>query len=760
MLKIHSRCNLACDHCYVYEHADQTWRDRPAVMSAETVQAAADRIAEHAARHALPQVHVVLHGGEPLLVGADRLRDTLERLRRTIEPVAVLDLGMQTNGIRLNESVAEILLSHSVKVGVSLDGGAAANDRRRRYRNGAGSYEQTLRGLAVLRLPRYRTLYAGILCTIDLRNDPVAVYEALAAQEPPHLDLLLPHATWDRPPPRPGPDPTPYASWLLSLHRRWLHDGRPMPIRLFDSIASTRHGGGSGTEALGIDVGDLVVIETDGDWEQPDSMKTVAHGAAGTGLNVHAHDAEAVLATAAMRHRRSGLAGLAAQCRVCPVVAQCGGGLYAHRYRSGAGFDNPSAYCADLKALITTMNTQPQSQTRPAAAIGEVPPPWLDEFGSGPGGAPAVRALAAAQLAITRALLAHVGTGLPPGAELAAAAWPAMDALERQSPGAVADVLAHPYIRPWLATCLRPGPEDAPADLDRLADLVAAVAVRAGAELNVTVALRAGRLHLPTLGTLVLRSAHPARAVVSSGRNGFTVKAPGVLVEVGPGLADGADGWRPARTLTLDAAAVLLEDADPYRDCFDRRAASPLTDPAARAWSTILDKAWALVHRDAPDYAEGLRAGLRAITPLRSGSDEAMHSATARDAFGAIGVAYTADSAALAVMLVHEFQHSKLGAILDLQDLTDPADRRTFAVGWRDDPRPLEGVLQGTYAHLAVADMWRARARRDRSAAPVYRMYRDWTAAALGVLQGSGSLTAAGERFAEALAGAIDRWGD
>lgn len=29
VIKLHSRCNLACDHCYVYEHADQTWRQHP-----------------------------------------------------------------------------------------------------------------------------------------------------------------------------------------------------------------------------------------------------------------------------------------------------------------------------------------------------------------------------------------------------------------------------------------------------------------------------------------------------------------------------------------------------------------------------------------------------------------------------------------------------------------------------------------------------------------------------------------------------------
>ena len=33
VLKVHGQCNLACDYCYVYEHGDQSWRDRPRAMS-------------------------------------------------------------------------------------------------------------------------------------------------------------------------------------------------------------------------------------------------------------------------------------------------------------------------------------------------------------------------------------------------------------------------------------------------------------------------------------------------------------------------------------------------------------------------------------------------------------------------------------------------------------------------------------------------------------------------------------------------------
>ncbi|MGH3750034.1 MAG: hypothetical protein ACRDT8_21835, partial [Micromonosporaceae bacterium] len=36
-LKFHGRCNLACDYCYMYEMADQSWRDKPVSMSRRTI---------------------------------------------------------------------------------------------------------------------------------------------------------------------------------------------------------------------------------------------------------------------------------------------------------------------------------------------------------------------------------------------------------------------------------------------------------------------------------------------------------------------------------------------------------------------------------------------------------------------------------------------------------------------------------------------------------------------------------------------------
>ncbi|MFJ3222698.1 radical SAM protein [Streptomyces sp. NPDC086783] len=127
LLKVHSRCNLACTYGYMYEAADQSWRRRPRTMAPEVVSRTAGLIAAHAREHALGRVDVVSHGGEPLLVGAERLAALLQTPTDALTEVAELRLTMQTNGIQLVEDpdLLPVLDRYGVRVGVSLDGTAA-----------------------------------------------------------------------------------------------------------------------------------------------------------------------------------------------------------------------------------------------------------------------------------------------------------------------------------------------------------------------------------------------------------------------------------------------------------------------------------------------------------------------------------------------------------------------------------------------------------------------------------------------------------
>ncbi|MEH0937932.1 FxsB family cyclophane-forming radical SAM/SPASM peptide maturase [Micromonospora psammae] len=748
VLKLTSRCDLACDHCYVYQHPDQSWRRQPHVMAPSTVSATARRIAEHAAAHRLGAVRVVLHGGEPLLAGADRLDATAAELRRRIEPVARLDLRMQSNGVLLTPAIADVLVAHDVKVGISLDGDLAANDRHRRHANGASSHAAVRRALALLRRPAYRPSYAGILCTVDLANDPVRVYEAVLAEQPPHVDFLLPHANWDRPPERGDGTATPYADWLLAVHRRWLADGRPVPIRLLESLLATAAGGASRTEAVGLGPADLVVVETDGTFEQVDSLKSAFDGAAATGLDVFRHRVDDAAAHPMIAVRQIGLAGLCATCRACPVVHRCGGGLFAHRYRSGNGFDNPSVYCADLRELIDAVSVPAaEPPDPPTDALG---PAVLDDLGTGYGSDDSVRQMVAVHQAMVRALL----VALSPEAAadpVAAPGWELLAALDVTAPDAVRAVLAHPFVRRWAQSC-RDATE---VDLAYLGCVAAAAAVHAGVEAELVVPVRDGLVNLPTFGAVALDTVD-GDASISVTADGFAVRAGRQRVAVRPGDAADPPGWRPVRRLPLGGHHLLLEDTDPYRDCYGLPVAPRLDRVTAERWTRRLERAVHRVGAESAGYAPGLRALLRAVVPLRPDPTGRQRSAAAGAAFGAVAVTPTPDDAALAVLLVHEVQHLKLDAVLDVADLFDRTDPRTLTVPWRDDPRPVEGALHGVYAHLAVADVWRT--RPGPAAAAHHRRYRDWTVEALEALLGLGALTPTGDRFVRRMRETVDGW--
>ncbi|UIX30076.1 FxsB family cyclophane-forming radical SAM/SPASM peptide maturase [Streptomyces sp. GQFP] len=364
-LKVHTRCNLSCSYCYIYHGSDSSWRDHPPRVASRVMRRTAQRIAEHVVTHGLDEVRVDLHGGEPLLSGPALLLEYVAAIRAAVPASCPTPATVQTNGTLLTESVLAELGEAGIRIGLSLDGGTHALNRRRVDHVGRASWPAAERAARLL--ARHPDSYAGLLCTVDIGQDPVEVYRSLVALGPPALDLLLPHANWSAPPPglpvrapeaaRTGTrGVTPYGDWLAAVFDRWWEDGRgaerPPRIRLFAEIIALLVGGASATEAVGLSPAGAVVIETDGCIEQLDSLKQAYQGAVVTGLDVFHNSFDEALDHPGMAARQLGEAALSAVCRTCPVMRVCGGGNYAHRYREGSGFRHPSVYCRDLERLI------------------------------------------------------------------------------------------------------------------------------------------------------------------------------------------------------------------------------------------------------------------------------------------------------------------------------------------------------------------------------------------------------------------------
>ncbi|SCE40650.1 uncharacterized protein GA0115253_104942 [Streptomyces sp. Termitarium-T10T-6] len=346
-------------------------------------------------------------------------------------------------------------------------------------------------------------------------------------------------------------------------------------------------------------------------------------------------------------------------------------------------------YCADLAALIRGIEERTVAATE----------------------SPAVRspdALLAAHQDLTRTLLAVVHDTLGGrGGELWDDAWRLAAAVEADTAGADAldAVLAHPYTRTWLV--------DALADLDagrglaepaaeRLAATVAAAAVRARLDLPVPVAYRDGGLHLPTLGTVVLGGpGERGAAVVHPADGGFLVReteaAPGTERRIAPDEPEGPH-WLPVRVLRqAPAPALLLDDLDPLRDCFDAPAADRLAAEDTEAWAHRIAEAWALLADAVPDQAAEAARTLTTLTPLSTGA-----AAPGRHGPGALGSGPVTGAMEPALGLLSGFRRAKLralGEVTDLYALDGTWEHRT---PWGNEHVTFSRLLAETYERAGL----------------------------------------------------------
>jgi hypothetical protein len=331
--------------------------------------------------------------------------------------------------------------------------------------------------------------------------------------------------------------------------------------------------------------------------------------------------------------------------------------------------------------------------------------------------------------------------------------------------------------------------------LGGLGAIAATAALHAGEGFSATLPADGGRLTLPGIGVYETR-AEAVRVVAGPRSLSLTPldRRTGTLLHPPYSRATGT-GWHGLRPLTGGAHAVL-DDLDPHRTGprpVDR-AAPPITgggtdDGRTRAWAKRWSAGLALLGAaDAERHGE-VTSLVRAVVPLAGGRGGTV-SATLRCAPWGVLTELPDSAQSMASVLVHEVQHSKLAVLCDLVPLHHTATGAAQAegadwgaypggyagpasgagpgsrlaagaggaavhrVGWRSDPRPVGAVLQGTYAHLALADLWRRLADR-RGATPAARLlaharceeYREQVGEAVAVLLGSGELTAAGERF-------------
>lgn len=359
LLKVASRCNINCRYCYVYNMGDANWAQMPKRMSHETVEATAVALRE-LSRAQQRRFAVVLHGGEPLLLGKERLAFLLSALR-TVLPVEY-PLSIQTNGTLITEEILDVCSVYHTTLGVSIDGPEHVHNRLRVGRQGEGTFDRVLAGIESLRRHRdAERLYTGLLAVIDPKSNPSEVYRFFKDIGAPSIDFLyrdgnhsqLPHG-------KKSFQSAEYGLWLVKLLDIYLADPTPVRIRLLDDMMKLILGGNGTKEGTGNAEFGIAIIDTDGSIRKNDTLKSSFNGADHfeRQWSVHRHRFNDVTSDPEFEKYHSLQRPTAAACLSCPELRICGGGMPVNRWQNNNGYDNPSVYCADQLLLIRAMRNR------------------------------------------------------------------------------------------------------------------------------------------------------------------------------------------------------------------------------------------------------------------------------------------------------------------------------------------------------------------------------------------------------------------
>jgi uncharacterized protein len=294
---------------------------------------------------------VILHGGEPLLLGADAIVDFAIRLRTNVPRSVSVDIGLQTNGLLVTEKVLNAFELENIAVSLSLDGPREANDLHRKTRKGRSSFDKAASALECL--TRHPKIFSGVIAVIDPRVAPEVLYEFFNEHRPPKIDFLLPDANHARPPPGRDLRPNQYREWLIRAFDLWFDVYPHLPLRTFEALLDATAGLPSRTDAFGLGDVSLLTIETDRAYHDLDVLKIVGQGATKLKGSVRDTEIAVVAASQSIENHRALLrdTGLCGACQLCPEVKVCGGGSLPHRFGQN-GFDNPTVYCQEMLSLI------------------------------------------------------------------------------------------------------------------------------------------------------------------------------------------------------------------------------------------------------------------------------------------------------------------------------------------------------------------------------------------------------------------------
>ena len=327
-------------------------------MSIETIDSVVRSLKQVAEKQSSPFC-IVLHGGEPLLIGHKRLSYLFRSLRTSLSHS--FPISIQTNGILITDSILDLCSRYRVSIAVSIDGPKYVNDLSRIDHRGKGTFDRVIRGIHKLSNHEDAVfLYAGLLAVIDTQYSPQEVYAFFKRIGAPSVDFLYRDGNHSRLPiGKSRASSIEYGKWMLELASFYVNDPHPVPIRVLDDMIKVLLGGIATKEGMGITDYGIAIIDTDGSITKNDTLKSSGSSADqfDTSWNVKRNTLLELLRSDEFARYHEKQKSTCRECLDCPYLNICGGGMLTHRWSEENDYDNPTVYCADQQYLVDGLRT-------------------------------------------------------------------------------------------------------------------------------------------------------------------------------------------------------------------------------------------------------------------------------------------------------------------------------------------------------------------------------------------------------------------
>jgi uncharacterized protein len=150
-------CNLDCKYCYYLEKEALYPPGHVFRMTDEVLES---YVSQYIAAQPGNEIEFAWQGGEPTLMGVEFFQRVVELQKQHCPEGKQVNNSLQTNGTILDDAWCEFLRENDFLVGVSVDGPREIHDRYRVDKGGKPSFDDVMRGVALLKQHevRYNTL--------------------------------------------------------------------------------------------------------------------------------------------------------------------------------------------------------------------------------------------------------------------------------------------------------------------------------------------------------------------------------------------------------------------------------------------------------------------------------------------------------------------------------------------------------------------------------------------------------------------------